>query len=263
MQSTRERLRENRKMRRQRFLRLVLLLALAIDAAVGAWCWATAPGTAFGSIVIEGTKKLTTEDILKMSGTQPPVNLLVVSPSQVEAAINGDVRFEKAETEYFWPGVLVVRVKERVPALYIACSYKSYAQVDYNGVVMSVSDGIKQADAPILSGAVTGNVFYGDTIKEKNILAILAFLSRLDKAVINTISEIAVDGDNNVKFNLQYGYPILLGSAADIMDRFDVFVTVFNDIKTKNIRAEYIDLTFAKPYIKLRQKPQVFVEEEK
>ena len=169
------------------------------------------------------------------------------------------MRFEKAETEYFWPGVLAIRVKERVPAVYIACSYKSYAQVDYNGVVMSVSNGIKGADVPVLSGVVTGNIFtgnifFGDTVKEKNVLAILSFLSKLDKEVINSISEIAVDSGNNVKFNLSYGYPILLGNADNIAEKLDVFVTVFNDIKTKNIRAEYIDLTFAKPYIKLRQK---------
>ena len=254
MQSTRERLRANRKKRRLRLLRLFFIAAVIIGALFGAWRWATAPGTAFGSIVIEGTDKLTQEDILTMCGTKPPVNLFVVRPSIVETAITGDVRFEKAETEYRWPGVLVVRVKERIPALYIACSYHSYAQVDYNGVVMSVSDGIKEADAPILSGVVTGNIFFGDTIKEQNVLDILQFLSRLDKEVINTISEIAVDGEGNVKFNLSYGYPILLGSAAQLKDKLDVFITVFNDIKTKNIRAEYIDLTFAKPYIKLRQK---------
>lgn len=254
MQSTRERLRENRKKRRLRLLRLFFFAAVILGGIFGVYKWATAPTTAFGSIVIEGTTKLKQDDVLKMCGTQQPVNLFVISPSAVKTAIENDVRFEKAETEYFWPGVLVIRVKERVPAVYIACSYKSYAQVDYNGVVMSVSDGIKGADAPVLSGVVTGNIFFGDTVKEKNVLAILSFLSKLDKEVINSISEIAVDSGNNVKFNLSYGYPILLGNADNIAEKLDVFVTVFNDIKTKNIRAEYIDLTFAKPYIKLRQK---------
>ena len=238
MQSTRERLRENRKKRRLRLLRLFFIAAVILGGIFGVYKWATAPTTAFGSIVIEGTTKLKQDDVLKMCGTQQPVNLFVISPSAVKTAIENDVRFEKAETEYFWPGVLAIRVKERVPAVYIACSYKSYAQVDYNGVVMSV----------------TGNIFFGDTVKEKNVLAILSFLSKLDKEVINSISEIAVDSGNNVKFNLSYGYPILLGNADNIAEKLDVFVTVFNDIKTKNIRAEYIDLTFAKPYIKLRQK---------
>ena len=254
MQSTRERLKANRKKRRLRLLRLFFIAAVIIGAFAGAWRWATSPGTAFGSIVIEGTSQLTQSELLSMCGTQEPVNLFVVSPSAIEKAIANDVRFEKAETEYFWPGVLVVRVKERIPALYIACSYKGYAQVDYNGVVMSVSDGIKEADAPVLSGVVTGNIFFGDTIKEKNVLEILSFLSKLDKEVIDSISEIAVDSGNNVKFNLRYGYPILLGNADNISDKLDIFITVFNDIKTKNIRAEYIELTFAKPYIKLRQK---------
>lgn len=254
MQSTRERLKANRKKRRLRLLRLFFIAAIIIGAFAGAWRWATSPGTAFGSIVIEGTSQLTQSELLSMCGTQEPVNLFVVSPSAIEKAIANDVRFEKAETEYHWPGVLVVHVKERIPALYIACSYKGYAQVDYNGVVMSVSDGIKEADAPVLSGVVTGNIFFGDTIKEKNVLEILSFLSKLDKEVTDSISEIAVDSGNNVKFNLRYGYPILLGNADNISDKLDIFITVFNDIKTKNIRAEYIDLTFAKPYIKLRQK---------
>lgn len=254
MQSTRERLKANRKKRRLRLLRLFFIAAVITGALAGAWRWATSPGTAFGSIVIEGTSQLTQSELLSMCGTQEPVNLFVVSPSAIEKTIAGDVRFEKAETEYHWPGVLVVRVKERIPALYIACSYKGYAQVDYNGVVMSVSDGIKEADAPVLSGVVTGNIFFGDTIKEKNVLEILGFLSKLDKEVTDSISEIAVDGSNNVKFNLRYGYPILLGNADNISDKLDIFITVFNDIKTKNIRAEYIVLTFAKPYIKLRQK---------
>jgi cell division protein FtsQ len=254
VQSTRERLKANRKKRRLRLLRLFFIAAVIIGAFAGAWKWATSPGTAFGSIVIEGTSQLTQSELLSMCGTQEPVNLFVVSPSAIEKVIANDVRFEKAETEYFWPGVLVVRVKERIPALYIACSYKGYAQVDYNGVVMNVSDGIKEADAPVLSGVVTGNIFFGDTIKEKNVLEILKFLSKLDKEVTDSISEIAVDGSNNVKFNLRYGYPILLGNADNISDKLDIFITVFNDIKTKNIRAEYIDLTFAKPYIKLRQK---------
>lgn len=254
MQPTRERLKANRKKRRLRLLRLFFIAAVIIGGLAGAWRWATSPGTAFGSIVIEGTSQLTQSELLSMCGTQEPVNLFVVSPSAIEKAIVNDVRFEKAETEYFWPGVLVVRVKERIPALYIACSYKGYAQVDYNGVVMSVSDGIKEADAPVLSGVVTGNIFFCDTIKEKNVLEILGFLSKLDKEVTDSISEIAVDSGNNVKFNLRYGYPILLGNADNISDKLDIFITVFNDIKTKNIRAEYIDLTFAKPYIKLRQK---------
>lgn len=93
----------------------------------------------------------------------------------------------------------------------------------------------------------------GDRIGEKQVLLILEFLSQLDRDTVAHISEIAVDQQNNVKFYLQYGYPILLGDVYKIMDKLNLFVTVFNEIKAKNIQAEFIDLTFTKPYIKLKQ----------
>ena len=46
-------------------------------------------------------------------------------------------------------------------------------------------------------------------------------------------------------------FPILLGPVKNLAEKAPVFMTVFTEIKNKNIQAEYIDLTFAKPYIKL------------
>ena len=45
-----------------------------------------------------------------------------------------------------------------------------------------------------------------------------------------------------------------LGKAQELAQKAPLFMTVFNEIKDKNIKAEYIDLTFAKPYIKLLPK---------
>ncbi|WP_337366206.1 FtsQ-type POTRA domain-containing protein [Phascolarctobacterium sp.] len=253
MQSTRDRLRKERRRRRVRLLRFICFCIVCVALLAAGWQWVRQPGFAFGSINIEGSDKVSTKDILQITGAQEPVNLFVISPWQVEKALTHDVRFEKADVAYSWPGVMRVKITERRPAIYLACSYKGYAKVDYNGVVMQVSDGIKDANAPILSGVVTGNIYFGDKITEKQVQVILEFLSQLDSDVVAHISEIAVDKDSNVKFYLQYGYPILLGNVYNIMDKINLFVTVFNEIKAKNIRAEFIDLTFTKPYIKLKQ----------
>ena len=220
MQSTRERLRKERRRRRVRLLRFICFCIICAALLAAGWHWVRQPGFAFGSINVEGSDKVTAKDILQISGVQEPVNLFVISPWQVQKALTHDVRFEK---------------------------------VDYTGVVMEVSDGIKDANAPVLSGIVTGNIYFGDRIGEKQVLLILEFLSQLDRDTVAHISEIAVDQQNNVKFYLQYGYPILLGDVYKIMDKLNLFVTVFNEIKAKNIQAEFIDLTFTKPYIKLKQ----------
>ena len=69
--------------------------------------------------------------------------MFVISPWQVQKALTHDVRFEKADVSYSWPGVMRVKITERRPAVYLACSYNGYAKVDYTGVVMEVSDGIR------------------------------------------------------------------------------------------------------------------------
>ncbi|MFR4383782.1 MAG: hypothetical protein ACLT4X_05695 [Phascolarctobacterium sp.] len=47
--------------------------------------------------------------------------------------------------------------------------------------------------------------------------------------------------------------PVLLGTVSELPDKAHLFMTVFNEIKNKNIKAEYINLKFSKPYIKLKQ----------
>ena len=60
-----------------------------------------------------------------------------------------------------------------------------------------------------------------------------------------------MDDRHEAKLCLRNSFPILLGPVAGLPHKAPVFMTVFNEIKNKNIQAEYIDLTFAKPYIKL------------
>lgn len=58
----------------------------------------------------------------------------------------------------------------------------------------------------------------------------------------------------NVKVQLKVGFPILLGPIDELQDKSELFMTVFNEIKGKKIVAEYIDLTYSKPYIRLKDK---------
>ena len=129
MQSTRERLRKERRRRRVRLLRFICFCIICAALLAAGWHWVRQPGFAFGSINVEGSDKVTAKDILQISGVQEPVNLFVISPWQVQKALTHDVRFEKADVSYSWPGVMRVKITERRPAVYLACSYNGYAKV--------------------------------------------------------------------------------------------------------------------------------------
>ena len=88
MQSTRERLRKERRRRRVRLLRFICFCIICAALLAAGWHWVRQPGFAFGSINVEGSDKVTAKDILQISGVQEPVNLFVISPWQVPFAEN-------------------------------------------------------------------------------------------------------------------------------------------------------------------------------
>lgn len=250
-QTLREKLRANRRRKRLRLLRLLVYFGIIIGLIVAGWRYVHQPGFAFGSTDIRGTNRLTEKDIIEMAGSQPPFNLFTVSADKVRTALEHDTRFQAADVRYMWPGVLRVIVKEREAAIYVANSYQSYLKVDYSGMVLDVTAAIPDANAPMLVGEDCGNVYIGETITNPRVLNILRFLDKIGHDTNDQIVEIVVDAAHQVRVQLRGGYPVLLGSADTITEKADVFCTVFNEIKDKKIQAEYIDLSFAKPYIRL------------
>lgn len=251
MQTMRTRLRERRRQKRLRLLRLLIYIAIVFAGMFGLWRYIHQPGFSFGQVMISGTNQISENDIIQMAGSNPPVNLFDISAGRVQEALSHDIRFANAETKYMWPGILKVTVTEREPALYVANSYHSYLKLDYSGLVLNVTSSIPDAKAPVLIGEQCGNVYIGDKIANQNVLKLLNFLDDIDGSAEDQIAEITVDGQGCVRVQLRAGFPIILGDASQVESKAAVFMTVFNEIKDKNIKAEYIDLTYAKPYIKL------------
>ena len=251
MTSIRERMHEKRRKKRLRLLRLFLYLVLIVGASVFSWRYVHRPGFAFGSVTINGSSLINENDVVIMAGGQPPCNLFTMSKGRLEDALKHDIRFRDAQVSYKFPALLRVVVQEREPAIYVANSYRSYLKVDYHGVVMSVTTGIPDAKAPVVAGLKCGNVYLGDTVANKGVIDILTFLQGINGEARDRIAEICVDNNNNVMLRMRGSFPILLGALDGVKDKTAVFTTVFNEIKDKDIKAEYIDLTFAKPYIKL------------
>ena len=135
-----------------------------------------------------------------------------------------------------------VTVKEREPALYVANSYNGYIMVDYKGTIMSVTNSIPDAKAPLLTGEKCGNAFVGDDVANERVDGILRFLMSINSEARRQIAELMMDNDKNVKLQLRNGLLLRLGRAESMPEKAPLFNTVFNEIKDKNIQAEYIDL---------------------
>ena len=251
MQPMIERLHQHRRKKRLHRLCLILFLAAACYVCHWLWNYLHSPTFVCGSISVRGTNMLSEDDLVRMGGGEPPMNFFNVSLSRMREALKHDVRFHSSEVTYKFPAHIQVIVQEREPALYVSNSYRSYFKVDYNGVVLSVTTGIPDAKAPVLVGEKCGNLYTGDKINNQEVLNIIDFIKQIDGEARDRITEVAVDDRKHVKLSMRNSFPILIGHVDELADKSQIFMTVFKEIKNKNINAEYIDLTFAKPYIKL------------
>ena len=251
MATMQERLRQHKRRRRLRIMGRLVAIVLVGYALHYGWVYIHQPGLAIGSITIHGSNLLSEKEAIELGGSTPPFNFFNVSQRRLKEALKHDIRFQNARVDYHWPTSYEVYVEEREPALYVANSYRSYLQLDYNGLVMNVTTGIPDAKAPVLVGAKCGNVFLGDKVDNQNVIYILQFLQLLSGEARDRIAEIGIDNRQEAKLRMRGSFPILLGPMQKLPEKGAVFMTVFNEIKNKNIQAEYIDLTFAKPYIKL------------
>lgn len=250
----REKLRQRRKARRLRTLRLFMIFVIVAAVFAGIYHYLHRPTFAYGSVSIHGTKCLSEADVLQLAGSQKPFNMFNVDADKVEEALRHDVRFKTVHAEYKWPGVLHINVQERKPALYVENAYQGYAKLGYCGTVMDVTSGIPDDNAPMLTGEDCGSLYIGDVVENKSVLTVLEFLNSIDIASQDQFVEVSINEERNVKVQLKVGFPILLGPIEELKDKSELFMTVFNEIKGKKITAEYIDLTYSKPYIRLKEK---------
>lgn len=253
MVSTKERLSQERRRRRLRLLKITFLFFCFIGFLTGAYQIIHQPWFSFGQVEVSGNSNISKEEVIKNASLKDPINLFLINRSQIEQDLRQDYRIEEVGTAYLWPNILQIIIKERKPSFYIKTAYNGFVQIDFDGYVLKVGKGIKDAVVPYVSGIDAGNVYLGDKVEQEDVLYLLDFLQRLDKNLLVEIAGIAVDGQNKVTVQMTSDVKIIVGELKDIGTKADSFVTICNEIKTKNIEAEYIDLTFSKPYIKVKR----------
>lgn len=251
--SIRNAVQQKRRQRLWRRLRNILILFLIVGTMYEMWEYIHDPSFAFGSIQVSGTRKLSNDDVLKMSGQTRPVNIFNLNASRVEDALTHDVRFVRGECRYRWPGVFQVTVIERSPAVYVGDNYGSYIKIDYEGVIMSITKGIPDGSAPLLVNETLENSFVGDVVNNPRILSVLKFMNGLSFEACQDFSELSIDEYNNLQVVLKTGLKIVVGLLSDAPEKASTFMMIYNKVRGESVDVEFVDMRFNKPYVRLRQ----------
>ena len=245
--TTRQRIRKRRRLNKVKlFLMLGSILLLVASYVLHQ------PWLAFGRLDVQGNSRVTREEINQWGNVPTPLNIFNVDKKSLAKALQNDYRVESSSVSYGWPNVLRVVIKERQPALYVACEGGEYAKLDRTGHVIDLQPGIPDDSAPYVSGCYVGQVQKGDVIKNQDVLGLLDFLSKLKPDLKKRITEIAMDDQKSIKIFLEGGVPIIIGTYQNGEEKMDTFIAICQELESKKIKAKYIDLTYDKPYVKLQ-----------
>ncbi len=91
-----------------------------------------------------------------------------------------------------------------------------------------------------------------DKIENPAIRSVVHYLSLLDETVLKQISEVNVKSSEQVIAYTLTSVQIRLGTSEKLSDKAKLTNTILHEISDKKMNVEYIDLTYASPFIKLK-----------
>lgn len=229
----------------------VLLLLGSVALLIASYVTLHQPWLAFGRLEVTGNTVVTLDEVKEMGDAGDPLNIFNINRKKLLSSLRSDYRVEKADLALGWPNILRVVITDRQPALYVAMEGTQYAKLDPTGHIIGLADGITGGDAPFVSGWHIAQGDLGDVTEDEEIQGILSFLRKLDPELKERIMEIHVDENKSLKIYLHNGIPVILGTYENAQSKLKTFKAICQELEAKKIKAQYIDLTYEKPYIKL------------
>ena len=229
----------------------VLLLLGSVALLIASYVTLHQPWLAFGRLEVTGNTVVTLDEVKEMGDAGDPLNIFNINRKKLLTSLRSDYRVEKADLALGWPNILRVVITDRQPALYVAMEGTQYAKLDPTGHIIGLADGITGGDAPFVSGWHIAQGELGDMTEDEEIQGILSFLRNLDPELKERIMEIHVDENKSLKIYLHNGIPVILGTYENAQSKLKTFKAICQELEAKKIKAQYIDLTYEKPYIKL------------
>ena len=235
---------------RSRHLKKGFLFLVVSAAIIGIVVYS--PLFTLRDIRVEGNVYLTKEDIMRISGVYKGEPLFQLQTDVVTKRLMQDLRIEEVVVRRSLPDKLDMIIKERKPVATVACEY-GYLDMDRNGKIIDGYQSLKSMEIPMITGISVHDMYIGDDIKDENVKKIVSFLQHLDQESLSQISEIAIVGPDYLVAYTTKSVQIRLGSMDHLEEKADLTMTFLEDLKTNRYAVEYVDFSYAAPFIKLVQ----------
>lgn len=248
MKSSRQKIKERK---RKGYLKIFIFFLVIIALVNFKYFFAHTP-IAIGELEIKPQlSTLTRADVLLILNVKEPINILALDRASMQRHLVRDLRVKNVNINYAFPLKMVVNIEENAPLVCLVSNY-AFFEVDENNTVLKVSRGITNPHIPILTGVAVESSFVGDKIQSMPAQNVIGFLKGLDEQSRAIISEISLK-NNIVEILTLNRLKIVLGVPETVADKASDFNIVMKQIKEQNIAVEYVNLSYERPFIKVKQ----------
>lgn len=246
---TAERLRAAR--RRRASILALWLGALALLMAI--FLFINSPYFVVGSVLVDGNKYITAEEVMRIAGVPEKINIFRLKPTEIKERLTNDLRIDEVVVERNFPATIAIHIKERQPLAFVASQY-GFVEIDRAGMVMAALKNLKQVKVPVVTGVRLGNVYVGDQVDNPGLSNVLTYLAGLDEETLNQLSEVNIKSPNELVGYTTNSIFIRIGDNQRLNEKAKLTGEILQEISTKKMAVDYIDLNYTSPIIKIREK---------
>lgn len=205
-----------------------------------------------GYVKVTGNSYLPREDVLQIARIKEPLNIFSVQTDVIQDYLQNDLRIDTAKVWRDFPNCLNIEITERLPVAVMNCNY-GYVNLDKNSVVIDIYTDAKKIQKPVITGMVLQDVYIGDSINDDTVKKILVYLGLLNDEVLSQIRQVNIADKEHIELYTVKGTKIILGNLEDVEKIAEKTQEIFKDMSTTTIPVEYIDLSYSRPVLKIKQ----------
>ena len=205
-----------------------------------------------GYVKVTGNSYLPREDVLQIARIKEPLNIFSVQTDVIQDYLQNDLRIDTAKVWRDFPNCLNIEITERLPVAVMNCNY-GYVNLDKNSVVIDIYTDAKKIQKPVIIGMILQDVYIGDSINDDTVKKILVYLGLLNNEVLSQIRQVNIADKEHIELYTVKGTKIILGNLEDVEKIAEKTQEIFKDMSTTTIPVEYIDLSYSRPVLKIKQ----------
>jgi cell division protein FtsQ len=227
------------------FLHAILGLATLAIAAHVPWGRLRRAFLVVTDVQVEGNHYLDAGLVAERSGIHRGDDLLRVNEAQARQALLLDSRIAYAEVSRRFPRGVLVRVRERMPALLVA--HGTPWELDPAGVLLEPLERGVVADVPLLVGPHFDALPAGSQVRSPAVERGLAWTRALADQALQLggqVSELDVSEDDATGITLLDGTRVKAPAWPPSTRRLSALRVVLADLKQKGTPAEEVDVRF-------------------